>query len=156
MRSEGRELKVDRAHSAPELVVAQARKNGREACSEKKKVAGWSTRVREVVASKQEFEDAEEMCSGEASARGYKCSLENCAKRSRRSWNKTVEEAKKSAYKGRGDPQEWRIVKKEQDFSQRGVKTVARNVSHCSENTACSGTNICNQAKPKRWGFNSK
>ena len=30
----------------------------------------------------------------------------------RKSWSSKVEEAKKDAYKGRGEPQEWRIVKK--------------------------------------------
>ena len=55
-----------------------------------------------------------------------------------------VEEAKKSANNGRGEPPEWRITKKRKrgiSFKNR-VMLVGREFSHGSQNTACSETKV--------------
>ena len=65
-----------------------------------------------------------------------------------------VEDAKKSA-KGRGEPLEWRIVKKEKNVSlENDVKIVGQEFSHGSENTACNEAKVCRQAEQERKGAN--
>ena len=56
-----------------------------------------------------------------------------------------VEEAKKGAHKGRGEQQEWRIVKraKEMSASNMGVKTVGQESTHGSGNTAYNEAKGC-------------
>ena len=47
-----------------------------------------------------------------------------------------VEQAKKGAYKGRGEPLEWRIVKKRKDITLgNGAKIVGQEFSHGAEST---------------------
>ena len=54
-----------------------------------------------------------------------------------------VEEAKKGAYKGRGEPLEWPIVKKRKDISLgHGVKIAGQELSHGSETAACSESKV--------------
>ena len=117
--SEGRELKVGRVHSAPELVVAQAQILKREAGAvKKKKLAGWSTKMLEDVADRQGFEDTEEMVQWRSIGQERVKDLwkELSGKMEEEVLAKyKVEEAKKGACQGRGEPLEWRIVKKKRE-----------------------------------------
>ena len=55
-----------------------------------------------------------------------------------------VEETKKDAYKGRGEPLTWQIVKKEKRYQSRKCeKTVGLEISHGLQNTALGGTKVC-------------
>ena len=62
-----------------------------------------------------------------------------------------VEVATKDAYKGRGEPLEWRLVKKEKIFQLRksGEDCWAR-VYSCPGNTACHEAEACKQEIQKK------
>ena len=67
-----------------------------------------------------------------------------------------VEQAKKGAYKGRGELLEWRIVKKRKDITARnGAKIVGQEFSHGSESTACIEVKACKEVKEKKKEANS-
>ena len=63
-----------------------------------------------------------------------------------------VEESKISAYKGRGEPPDWRIVRRDKRYQPRkwSDKYWARNFTYGSENAACSDSQACRQVKQKR------
>ena len=74
-----------------------------------------------VVHKKANLRTRKKRCSGEASARRLRMiSGKSCAERWRRRILEKyrVEEAKKSARRGRGEPREWRIVMKEKKYLQ--------------------------------------
>ena len=50
-----------------------------------------------------------------------------------------VEESKRGAFKGRGDPLDRRIMRKNKRYQlENGEKTAGRNISLCLESTTCS------------------
>ena len=82
----------------------------------KRKIAGWSTKMLEEVANRQDYEDTEERrqrrhIRQEGTNELWK---ELCGKMEEEVLEKCkVEEIKKDAYKGRGEPLKWPIVKQE-------------------------------------------
>ena len=86
----------------------------RDAGTEKnRKVAGWSTKMLEEVANLQDFEDAEDVVRWRSVCQEGVNDLrkELCGKMEEKALEKyKIKKAEKDAYKGRGEPLEWRIV----------------------------------------------
>ena len=82
----------------------------------KRKIAGWSAKMLEDVANRQDYEDTEERrqrrhIRQEGTNELWK---ELCGKMEEEVLEKyKVEEGKEDAYKGRGEPLKWPIVNKE-------------------------------------------
>ena len=60
---------MEKVQGAPGLVVAQAHMEKDASKEKKRQIAGWFTKVLEVVASEQEYVNAEEMFQCDTSAR---------------------------------------------------------------------------------------
>ena len=82
----------------------------------KEKVVGWSTKVLEEVTSKRDIEEMGEMVQWKSINQEEVHNLwkELCGKIQEEVLEKyKVEEFKRGACKGRGEPLEWRIIKRE-------------------------------------------
>ena len=94
----------------------------KEEKKKEKKVAGWSTKMTKEVASKKEFEDTEEMVQWRSISEEdiHELWTALCGRMEEEVLEKyNAEEAKKRAYEGRGQPLEWRILKKEKRYPPR-------------------------------------
>ena len=113
----------------------------------KEEGGGLVQKMLEEVTSRREFEDTEEMVQWRSINQEEVDNL----------WNEMsekmeeeveekhrVEKAKKGAYKGRGEPLEWRIVTRITDISlANGVKIVGREYTNGLEKTACNEIKAC-------------
>ena len=106
--SEGGKQEVEEVRNAPELAVAQTQMKKRDASKEKKrKIASWSTKMLEETANRPECEDTEEMVQWRTISQEGTDWL----------WKELC--GTLGAYQRRGEPLDWRIVKKEKGYQPR-------------------------------------
>ena len=88
----------------------------------KSKVIGWSTQKTEEKESKQVCKNTEKWCTGGASIRKE---LKTCGRSCRKIEEEVLEKckvevSKRGAYKGRGEPSQWRMVRHAPERDRQG------------------------------------
>ena len=139
-----------------ELVASQRMSQCKkvDGIEEGKKVIGWSTKEMKDKLSTTLVKDTEDMISWRALSQldVNECWMKIVRKIEDEVLDKyKLENTNKEAYRGRGEPSEWRIVRRVKKYQPRKwVKVIGQKFSLGSQSAICSDSKACRKARRRR------
>ena len=152
---EGSALQAEIMQKVPELLVHERMSQSEEVrgTEEKKNVKGWSTEEMKDKPNSLLEEDTEEMrkwrgMNQEEVDQCWKRLVERVEEEVLDKYK--VEDSKREACRGRGNPLEWRLVRRGKKYRIEKVKIAGQESSPCLENTTCSVGKACMKIPRKK------